>query len=137
MIADLRLQHFRSYTDTLFEFGNGVNIIVGPNGSGKTNLLEGILVLCRGGSYRAIDRELVQHGEEWARLDGHVHDQERVVKLQLFGETVKKEYATGGTVLKRLPLARTVPVVVFEPNHLQLLTESPELRRQFLDDVIE
>lgn len=136
MIADLRLQHFRSYADNQFEFGEGVNIIVGPNGSGKTNLLEGVLVLCRGSSYRAADRELIHHGDEWARLDGHVQDQERVAKLQLHGELVKKEYTVSGTTLKRLPLTRTTPVVVFEPNHLQLLTESPELRRVFLDDIL-
>lgn len=137
MISDLRLQHFRSYGDESFEFGDGVNIIVGPNASGKTNLLEAVLVLCRGSSYRASDKEVLAHSQEWARLDGHIHDQERSVKLQLQGEVVKKEHVIGGTTLKRLPLLRSVPVVVFEPNHLQLLTESPELRRNFLDDIIE
>ncbi len=137
MISNLRLQHFRSYSDTTVEFGAGVNIIVGPNASGKTNLLEAILVLCRGSSYRATDRELVQHHKEWARLDGDIQEQKRSLKLRLNGELVKKEYDIGGTTLTRLPLLRTVPAVVFEPNHLQLLTESPELRRNFLDDVIE
>src|SRR3989344_1946609 len=137
MISDLRLRNFRSYTDESVEFGEGVNIIVGPNASGKTNLLEAVLVLCRGGSYRAPDRELVGHGKEWARLDGHVSDQERSVKIQLQGDLSKKEHTIGGTVLKRLPPARTVPAVVFEPNHMQLLTESPDLRRDFLDDIIE
>ncbi len=137
MIADLRLQHFRSYADSSFEFGSGVNIIVGPNGSGKTNLLEAVLLLCRASSYRAADRELIQHDEPWARVEGHVQDQQRVIKLQTQGELIKKEYVFGGETLKRLPHARTLPVVIFEPNHLQLLTESPELRRGFLDDVIE
>ena len=137
MISNLRLQHFRSYKDSTFEFGAGVNIIVGPNASGKTNLLEAVLVLCKGGSYRATDRELVQHQKDWARLDGEIHEQKRSLKLRVHGELVKKEYDIGGTTLTRLPLARTVPAVVFEPNHLQLLTESPELRRNFLDDVIE
>jgi DNA replication and repair protein RecF len=131
------LQHFRSYGDNSFEFGPGVNIIVGPNGSGKTNLLEAVLVLCRGSSYRAHDKDLLKHGQSWARLDAHVQGQARSIKLQLQGELVKKEYLVGGTALKRLPLSRTVPVVVFEPNHLQLLTESPDLRRTFLDDTIE
>ncbi|PIZ62412.1 DNA replication/repair protein RecF, partial [Candidatus Saccharibacteria bacterium CG_4_10_14_0_2_um_filter_52_9] len=40
MITDLRLQNFRSYKDSSFELSPGVNIIVGPNASGKTNLLE-------------------------------------------------------------------------------------------------
>jgi DNA replication and repair protein RecF len=48
MINDLRLQSYRSYNNDAFEFGDKVNIIVGPNASGKTNLLEAILVVCRG-----------------------------------------------------------------------------------------
>ena len=48
MLADIHLENFRSYTDASFEFDKGVNIIVGPNASGKTNLLEAILVLSRG-----------------------------------------------------------------------------------------
>jgi DNA replication and repair protein RecF len=45
-ISSIRLQNFRSYTlDESFEFEPGVNIIVGPNASGKTNLLEAVLVL--------------------------------------------------------------------------------------------
>lgn len=134
MISDLRLQNFRSYKDTTIEFGEGVNIIVGPNASGKTNLLEAILVLCKGGSYRASDQELIAHKHEWARLDGHVASQERTVKIFAEG---KKEYIIGSTVLNRLPMPRSVPAVVFEPNHLRLLTESPEHRRNFLDDIIE
>ncbi|HUP26722.1 MAG TPA: DNA replication and repair protein RecF [Candidatus Limnocylindrales bacterium] len=137
MITDLRLQHFRSYSDNTYEFGAGVNIIVGPNASGKTNLLESILVLCRGGSYRAHDSELIEHDQDWARLDGTVGDQIRTVKFIHHGMVVSKEFQVGGTTLKRLSLARSVPAVVFEPNHLQLLTESPELRRGFLDDIIE
>ncbi len=137
MIDSLRLQNFRSYTDTTFEFGAGVNIIVGPNASGKTNLLEAILVLCRGSSYRAHDAELVAHHKPWARLDGSVEDQTRSLKLIKREAVTAKEFLIGGTALKRLPMLRSVPVVVFEPNHLQLLTESPELRRGFLDDVLE
>ncbi len=137
MIENLRLQNFRSYKDTVFEFGSGVNIIVGPNASGKTNLLEAALVLCRGGSYRASDRDLLFHGKDWARLDGETQGQKRSVKFRLQEELAKKEYVIGGTTLKRLPMLRSVPAVVFEPNHLQLLTESPEQRRNFLDDVLE
>src|SRR6476646_11876366 len=83
MITDLRLQHFRSYADSSFEFGPGVNIIVGPNGSGKTNLLEAILVVARGSSYRVADLDLLQFGEPWLRLDAHLepNDSVRTIKL--------------------------------------------------------
>src|SRR5206468_5964645 len=62
-------------------FTPGVNIIVGPNASGKTNLLEAILVLARGSSYRVRDAELVQYEEPWARLDAHDDAGLRTVKI--------------------------------------------------------
>src|SRR3989338_8041071 len=82
-ISSIRLQNFRSYSDESFEFEEGVNIIVGPNGSGKTNLLEAILVLASGGSYRARDLQLIQFGKPWARLDGQFEKHQRTLKLVL------------------------------------------------------
>ncbi len=138
MITDLRLQHFRSYKDDGFEFDPGVNIIVGPNASGKTNLLEGLLVTCRGSSYRGKDSELVAFASSWARLDAHAGSQSRTVKLKSDGDQkLTKQFEIDGHILSRLPLARSLPVVLFDPNHLQLLHGAPELRRNFLDDLIE
>jgi DNA replication and repair protein RecF len=176
MITDLRLQHFRSYTDDSFELSPGVNIIVGPNAGGKTNLLEAILVLARGSSYRARDAELVQHDHPWARLDCH-SDQgaERTVKIvveppanqlltvptklpnvekiassQLQNQLNKsgkplpnspgksdKSYELDGQTFQRLTVARSLPVVLFEPNHLRLFGFGPERRREYLDDLLE
>src|SRR5256885_12623862 len=81
MITNLRLQHFRSYDDASFELESGVNIIVGPNASGKTNLLEAVLVVARGASYRGRDTELTRFGAPWARLDADTLSGERIVKL--------------------------------------------------------
>lgn len=139
MISDIRLQQFRSYADSAFEFGNKVNIIVGPNGSGKTNLLEGLLVAARGGSYRVSDRDLLAFDAGWARLQ--VHDFEgvsdRVIKLELLGDKLQKTFVLNDKVYKRLPAEKNLPVVVFEPNHLQLLHAGPEQRRLYLDDLLE
>ncbi len=142
MISDIRLQHFRSYEDETFEFTPGVNIIVGANASGKTNLLESILVVARGTSYRAKDGELVQHGQPWARLDAHVttsgstaHDI-RTVKL-VNEPTITKTYDIEGRTFRRLPAGKVIPVVVFEPNHLFMLSGPPDLRRSYLDDLLE
>lgn len=139
MISSLRLQNFRSYTDDSFEFDNGVNIIVGPNASGKTNLLEAILVVCRGGSYRAHDTELIQFDQPWARLDvTNEEGEQRVVKIigQPTGKT-EKEFSVDNHTFKRLSLQRTLPTVLFEPNHLRLLGGSPERRRDYLDGLLE
>lgn len=137
MITDLRLQHFRSYTDASFEVGLGVNIIVGPNASGKTNLLEAVLVLATGKSYRAKDAELVQFEAPWARLDADLEDStKRTVKITNQAAATQKNFDIDGTSLARLSHARTLPAVLFEPNHLLMLSSSPELRRNFLDDLI-
>jgi DNA replication and repair protein RecF len=137
MITDLRLQHFRSYKDASFELSPGVNIVVGPNASGKTNLLEALLVLARGSSYRAKDAELVQFKQPWARLDAHVDNNlVRTLKINVLPK-INKTYEIEGKIYKRLGLTHSLPVVLFEPNHLQLLAGSPERRRDYLDDLLE
>jgi DNA replication and repair protein RecF len=135
-VVSLRLQNFRSYTDDSFEFNPGVNIIVGPNASGKTNLLEAVLMLSRGGSYRARDNELVRFGEPWARLDARLVAGERTVKL-INDPVPSKRYELEGKVYQRLTLNNSLPVVLFEPTHLQLLSGGPEQRRTYLDDLLE
>lgn len=138
MISDLRLQHFRSYSDASFEFGAGVNIIVGPNGSGKTNLLEAILVVARGSSYRVPDPDLLQFDIDWLRLDAHTEPGggNRTVKL-VTQPRPTKTYEINSKSYQRLSLLHELPVVLFEPNHLQLLHGAPELRRSYLDDILE
>ena len=134
-IQSVRLQQFRSYADDSFEFAAGVNIIVGPNASGKTNLLEALLVLARGGSYRARDMDLIMHGASWARVDAQIDSTQRTVKL-VNEPSPEKTYEVDGRTLKRLTMERTIPVVLFEPNHLTLLTGSPERRRDYLDELL-
>jgi len=135
VINNIRLQHFRSYGDESFEFNPAVTIIVGPNASGKTNLLEAILVLARGGSYRAKDTDLVMFESPWARLDAQTDGGDRTIKLTP-NDPVKKTYVINDAQLRRLTLPRTLPVVLFEPNHLRLLAGSPERRRNYIDDVL-
>jgi DNA replication and repair protein RecF len=153
-LKDLRLQYFRSYTDDFFELSPGVNIIVGPNATGKTNLLEAVLLLARGKSYRAKDGELVQFAggvsttdaqdsslvapdQRWARIDAHIDDGIRTVKLQCSGEICKKSFEIEEKTYLRLSPQKSLPVVLFEPNHLLMLSGSPELRRSYLDDLLE
>ena len=137
MITDLRLQHFRSFSDASFELSPGVNIIVGPNASGKTNLLEAVLVLARGVSYRARDNELIGFGRPWARLDGHSDNSgQRTVKIVAEPQP-DKTYEIDGKVFKRLNLAHSLPVVLFEPDHLRLFSGGPDRRRDYLDDLLE
>lgn len=137
MIDNIRLQNFRSYGDDTFEFGAGVNIIVGPNASGKTNLLESILIIALGSSYRANSKGLIQFDKDWARLEASTDSGQRIVKLENVGDAVKRSYQLEGQNYSRLSINKTLPLVLFEPEHLRLLSGSPERRRQYLDDLLE
>lgn len=136
MIRDIRLQHFRSYNDAFFELDEGVTIIAGPNASGKTNILEALLVVAQGSSYRAKDVELLHFNADWARLDAATPEGRRTVKIQT-NPIVSKTFEIDGQPLSRLHVSRTLPVVLFEPDHLLLMSGAPDLRRSFLDDLIE
>lgn len=137
MITDIRLQNFRSYTDASFEIGPGVNIIVGPNASGKTNLLESILVLCRGKSYRAKDAELINFKQTWARIDADFdNNKKRTLKITP-GQLPAKALEYDGKTYQRLTPKQIIPTVLFEPNHLVLFSGGPERRRDYLDEILE
>jgi len=137
VINDLRLQYFRSYKNAAFEFDAGVNIIVGPNASGKTNLLEALLIITTGRQYRGSISESIQFSKPWARLEAHLPKSQRIAKLEITDTSTRKQFVIDGQIYSRLSLAKTLPVVLFEPEHLQLLSGKPELRRTFLDDTLE
>ncbi|TXG77482.1 DNA replication/repair protein RecF, partial [Patescibacteria group bacterium] len=135
MIQNVRLQQFRSYQDASYEFEPGVNIVVGPNASGKTNLIESLLVAGQGHSYRVNDRDLIQHNKDWARVDVLYDGVPRAVKLRQDGR-LEKRFVIAGEQRVRMAHNQVIPMVLFEPNHLQLFTQSPDLRRSYLDSVL-
>lgn len=137
MIANIRLKNFRSYQDESFEFSPGVNIIVGPNASGKTNLIEAILVLATGKSYRVKDDELIMFTKKWARVDLRLNNNtNRTIKLVL-DDTPTKQYEIDNKVYSRLSINHSLPVVLFQPDDLMLVSGGPERRRDYLDDLLE
>lgn len=137
MLQTIRLQNFRSYKDTTFELDKDVNVVIGKNGSGKTNLLEGILVLCSGASFRTNDSNLAAFNSQWARLDGSFNNHSRVVKIETASPTLSnKSFLIDEKPIIRLTQKNKLPTVLFEPNHLQLLIRGPEVRRTFLDEML-
>ncbi len=138
MITSLRLQNFRTYIDDTFEFNPGVTIIVGPNASGKTNLLEAVYVMARGTSFRVKDVDLIHHNAPWCRLDAEVDSGARAIKLKRSENGLAdKQVIINTEKFSRFPSSKTYPVVLFEPNHLQLFHLGPEARRDYVDDLAE
>lgn len=137
MIQSLRLQNFRSYKDESFEFEPGVNIVVGPNAAGKTNLLEAIYVISTGTSFRTKDKDLVKKSKPWARIDSQFDGQERILKIQIADELWRKSFLINKKQFIRLSQKQSLPVVLFEPNHLQLFIRGPSTRREYFDDYLQ
>lgn len=133
---NLKLQNFRSYDAYALAFEPGVNIVVGPNGSGKTNLLEALYVISTGGSFRAADRDLVRHGADWFRIEAHYDDDDRVLTYSLVDTQSPKHFSLDGNKRVRLSHQQKIPVVLFEPDHLRLLGGPPSARRDYLDGVL-
>ncbi len=137
MIQSLRLQNFRSYKDTQLEFEPGVNVIFGPNASGKTSILEAILIILRGSSFKGSDYDVVHFSHDWARLDAALGDEKRAVKIEKTDpEHVRKSFLIDEIEKMRLAAQHLMPVVLFEPQHMSLLGGEPALRRDFLDTVL-
>ncbi len=137
MINSLRLQNFRSYKDDSFEFESGVNIVVGPNAAGKTNLLEAIYVLSRGSSFKNKDNDLVNNNNQWARLDGSFSDAPRVLKILKDNTITTKLFIINDKEYKRLSYKTILPIVLFEPNHLNLFIRGPVTRRDYFDNYLQ
>lgn len=137
-INSIILRQFRSYGEASFEFDSGVNIIVGPNASGKTNLIEAIAVVARGSGFRAhSDKELIKDDCDWARLDVSLDDnQRRIIKLQRTNSRVTKLFEVGGNHRARLRFEEVIPLTIFEPDHLRLASGGPQRRRDYLDGLL-
>ncbi len=133
---NLKLQGFRSYDSHAVELTSGVNIVVGPNGSGKTNLLEALYVISTGTSFRTADRDLVKHGSDWFRIEAQFDDDERILTYSLVDTQSPKHFSLDGIKRVRLSYQQKIPVVLFEPDHLRLLSGSPSARRDYLDSVL-
>lgn len=136
MISSIKLQHFRLYSLRRFLLAPGVTVFYGPNGSGKTSVLEAITVICRGGSFRGQDQDLLKTGHNWWRLEAIAQDSRRAVTYDGRLGRAKKQFEINGQKKQRLPAALRLPVVLFEPGDLRLLSGSPARRRRFLDNLI-
>lgn len=133
MIKKLRVQNFRKHHDYSIELQPGITVITGPNGSGKTSLIEAIYVALHGKSWRSSLEEVLRDGSNWWRIDvDFTNGEKRVVR---YSDNIKT-FEIDGKKLTCLPAKLKKPVVLFEPNDLNLLYGSPARRRDFIDNFI-
>jgi DNA replication and repair protein RecF len=136
ILRELEIVNFRSYEKAKFELNSGVTLVVGPNASGKTNLLESLFVLASTKSFRAKDRDLIRHGEDFFRLVVRTDESETTFALSTERGPLEKRATQDG--MKR-PLSHHVgeiQVVLFEPTELGLISGAPDGRRKYLDFIL-
>lgn len=146
IIDSVTLENFRNYSKEAFEFSPQKTLVVGPNTSGKTNLLEAIFLLATGKSFRAgRDEEMIRQEAGLSRITGQVrsNDEERVgleivlTRGEIGGEKVaKKKYLVGGRPKRMVDFVGSLRVTFFGPEDLNLVTDSPSLRRNYLDTAL-
>ncbi|HSX48134.1 MAG TPA: DNA replication/repair protein RecF [Candidatus Nanoarchaeia archaeon] len=136
MIDRLKLTNFRSYSDHEIEFGPDINLVVGPNASGKTNLLESLYVLAVTKSFRAKDRELIKHGQEFFRIEASSETDNYSLGYQVTDGRQEKRVSHGDAKKPLTSHVGTITVVLFEPGDLQMIWGPPEGRRRYLDLIL-
>ena len=136
-VSSLRLINFRSYCDATVSFGAGLNVVVGQNAAGKTNLLEGAWFALRGSSPRTRREEkLITWGERFTRveleLDGPAAGPQAVEVAYAPGQGKRVRW-NGVEVATQDELRGRTQVFIFVPESLLLVKGSPARRRAHLD----
>lgn len=138
-VKDIRLKHFRNYSDEHVEFDPKVNIIIGDNAQGKTNLVEALYLLGFGKSFRTSqDKELIQMEDDFTHVSATIQKSNCQMQIDFkYNIRQKKEIKVNEVPLKRLAeLIGEFNVVIFSPEDLQLVKGSPNLRRKYMDKSI-
>lgn len=132
VIDSIKLANFRSHERVQVKLFPQTTSIVGENGSGKTSILEAIYEALQGKSFRAVDREILRRGEEFYRIELSYLDGRKVIVVF---DGVKKEFLVEDKRTRRLPKKVRYPIVLFEPDDLNLVGSSPTSRRGYFDRV--
>ena len=139
-LRELNLRSFRNYEEAQLTFEPGVNLIVGDNAQGKTNLLEAISYLGSGKSFRAMKTsEMVRFGADFAEIEGKVFSQEREQSLRFLlfpGSRPRQIFRNGAKKKSAGEIAGVLPTVLFCPEDLMILKMGSSQRRRFGDTAL-
>ncbi|RQD72638.1 MAG: DNA replication/repair protein RecF [Tindallia sp. MSAO_Bac2] len=136
ILKKMTLKNYRNYEEVEVTFGPGLNIFIGENAQGKTNLLEALYLCASLRSFRTRkDRELIKKNEEQAylRLMAANQDGEQKLELLLKQDQKKRIRKNGLGVTTIGDVMGTVKAVLFSPEDLKIVKDSPQERRQFID----
>ena len=137
-LTALKLKNFRSYANITLTPPEGITVIAGENGAGKTNLLEAVHLCCLGRSHRTNDdTDMIMNGAETAAVQVTVErrDGRHDTGVRLFRSQKRKKicYVNGKTAQRIGDLMGHATCVIFSPEDLGLVQDGPNIRRRYLD----
>jgi DNA replication and repair protein RecF len=142
-LKKLELVNYRNYSQVNLNFDKNTILILGNNGNGKTNLLESIHYLSRGGSHRTYNQdEIIKWGSESSCIKALVGSDENSSQEHLIEIEIRKNDDTRIKVdktirRKKADFVSILPSVIFSPDDLRIIKYGPSERRNFLDSVLE
>lgn len=135
-IQEIQLKDFRNYRELKVSFSKNVNIFLGNNAQGKTNLLEGIYLNAMAKSFKTMrDKELIRFGEEFCKVKTNciIGDEEHTTEILITKDGKKGIKINGAKVQKLTELLERIYIIVFSPEDLKIVKDEPEKRRRFID----
>ncbi len=135
----ISVEGFRNIESARVEFCDGVNILVGNNAQGKTNLLEAIYFITLGKSFRsATESEMINFSSDHAAISLDFCDsiREQNISVRIFRDHRKRFEQNGVKIFKMSDVVGELRAVLFCPEHLSIIKDGPSIRRGFLDVAI-
>lgn len=135
ILSKINLYNFRNYHKISLQLGSKMNILIGQNAQGKTNILEAIAILALTKSYRSVNEpNLIKMGEEKAILKGRVKNNRIINDLEItLMNGNKKINVNNNSVARLADYISYLNIILFTPDDLELIKGSPSVRRNFLN----
>ena len=135
VIKKIKLINYRNYDNLVVNLNDKLNIIIGNNAQGKTNILESIYVLSLTKSYLGVnDKNIIKLGNTYSILEADVIINNIPKKFKIFiSDSGKKVMINGKEIKKLSDYVSNLKVIVFSPENIRILKEGPGARRKFLN----
>ncbi|MFA9556237.1 DNA replication/repair protein RecF [Evansella sp. AB-rgal1] len=134
-IDQITIKNYRNYDHLNLQFENKINVIIGENAQGKTNLMEAIYVLAMAKSHRTSkDKDLIRWDQSFAKVEGQFENRNGPFHMEVVFSNKGKKVKVNHIEKKRLSdYIGTCNIIMFAPEDLNLVKGSPQVRRRFLD----